>query len=156
MKRLVLLFALVLVGNIAAAQYQGQVRLNYGNDIGFSSRLFGMNIGGEYFPIDKISFAPSISVLFPESGKASNLHLDARYYFSEEKVEWYGLLGYANYRRRYEFNPGITYQNTGTMNIGAGGFYKFLDELGLNGEIKLQPQNKKEFIIKLGITYFIN
>ena len=113
MKRLVLLFALVLVGNIATAQYQGQFRLNYGNDMGFSSGLFGMNIGGEYFPIDKISLAPTISVLFPESGKASNLHLDARYYFTEEKLEWYGLLGYANYRRRYEFNPETTYQNTG-------------------------------------------
>lgn len=156
MKRLVLLFVFILVGNLAFGQYQGQFRLQYGNDIGLSTGLFGMNIGGEFFPYDNISFAPNLSVLLPETGKASNLHLDARYYFSEDKLEFYGLVGYANYRRRFEFNPEITYQNTGTVNIGAGVLFKFLEELGLNAEIKLQPQNKNEFIIKLGISYFIN
>ncbi|WP_158856920.1 hypothetical protein [Lunatibacter salilacus] len=156
MKKLILFFALILIGNLALAQYQGQFRLQYGNDMGFSSGLFGMNIGGEYFPVDQISFAPNLSVLFPETGKASNLHLDARYYFTDDKLELYALLGYANFRRRYEFNPEKTYENTGTMNIGAGVLYKFIEELGLNAEIKLQPQNYNEFIIKLGISYFIN
>lgn len=156
MKKIALLVAFILFGNIAVAQYQGQFRLQYGNDFGFTSGLFGLNISGEYFPLDKLSFAPNLSVLFPESGKASNLHLDARYYFSEEKLEFYGLLGYANYRRRYEFNPEITYKNTGTINIGTGVIYKFLEELGLNAEFKFQPQNRNEFIFKLGISYFIN
>ncbi|HSI78850.1 MAG TPA: hypothetical protein VK957_23350, partial [Lunatimonas sp.] len=101
MKKLILFFALLLIGNLALAQYQGQFRLQYGNDMGFSSGLFGMNIGGEYFPVDKISFAPNLSVLLPETGKASNLHLDARYYFTDERFELYALLGYANFRRRY-------------------------------------------------------
>jgi hypothetical protein len=156
MKKIFLLLVLSMIGNELLAQYKGQYRAQYGNDFMFQSGLFGMNFSGEYFPFEKISFAPNVSVLFPATGKASNLHLDTRYYFTEEKVELYGLLGYGNFRRRYEFNPEITYQNTGTLNIGGGILYKLIDELGLNAEVKLQPQNRNEFIIKIGLSYFIN
>lgn len=145
-----------MIGNELMAQYKGQYRAQYGNDYMFKAGLFGMNFSGEYFPFEKISFAPNISILFPETGKASNLHLDTRYYFTEEKVEFYGLLGYANFRRRYEFNPDITYQNTGTLNIGGGILYKVIDELGFNVEFKLQPQNDNDFMVKVGLSYFIN
>jgi hypothetical protein len=156
MKKIFLLLLLSMIGTELLAQYKGQYRAQYGNDYMFGAGLFGMNFSGEYFPFEKISFAPNVSILFPATGKASNLHLDTRYYFTEEKVEFYGLLGYANYRRRYEFNPEITYQNTGTLNIGGGILYKLIDELGVNAEVKLQPQNRNEFIIKVGLSYFIN
>jgi hypothetical protein len=145
-----------MIGTELLAQYKGQYRAQYGNDMALRSGLFGMNFSAEYFPFEKISFNPNISVLFPATGKASNLHLDTRYYFTEEEVEFYGLLGYANYRRRFEFNPENAYQNTATLNIGGGILYKLIDELGVNAEIKLQPQNGNEVILKVGLSYFIN
>jgi len=156
MKRVLLLIGLICFGNSAFAQYKGQVRLQYGNDLSFSSGFFGFNLGGEYFPQDKISFAPNISVLVPATGMASNLHLDARYYLTEEKAGLYGLLGFAVFRRTHEFLPEMSPTTIGTMNIGAGILYTFMEELGLNEEIKYQPQNSREFVAKVGIAYFIN
>jgi len=156
MKKLFLILVLSMIGNELLAQYKGQYRLQYGNDFMFKSGLFGMNFTGEYFPLEKVSFAPNVSILFPATGKATNIHLDSRYYFTEEKIELYGLLGYGLFRRSYEFNPEVTYQNTGTLNIGGGVLYKVIDELGINAELKLQPQHRNDFIIKVGLSYFIN
>jgi len=156
MKKFVIIAFFLIASQEVFAQYQGQFRASTGNDYGIGSNLFGMNFSAEYFLIDRVSFAPNVSVLFPQTGKASNLHIDARYYFTEEKAQWYGVLGFANYRRRYEFNPDITYENNPTLNIGGGLLFKFIDELGINGEIKWQPQNSGEVILKIGAVYFIN
>ncbi|EON74737.1 hypothetical protein ADIS_4848 [Lunatimonas lonarensis] len=156
MKRLLILVLFFSWSSATMAQYKGQFRAQYGNDIGFERVLFGMNFSAEYFFVDKISFSPNVSILFPATGKASNLHLDARYYFTEEKAQWYGLLGFGNFRRRYEFNPEVAFRNWQTLNVGGGLLYKLIDELGVNGELKFQPQNNGELIVKIGLTYFIN
>lgn len=156
MKQLLLLIGLFIFGNDVVAQYKGQARLQYGNDLSIPSGFFGFNISGEYFPVDRISVAPSISALVPATGKASNLHLDARYYFTEEKIQLYALLGVANFRRTPEFQPEVGPTNTGTLNIGGGVVYRFLEELGINVEIKYQPQNSHEVVCKVGIAYFVN
>ncbi|MFC4873253.1 hypothetical protein [Negadavirga shengliensis] len=156
MKNIILFLCFLVLSFSTVAQYQGQYRLQYGHDFGLGSGLTGVNFVGEYFPIDNISFAPSFSILLPASGKASQLHIDGRYYFQEEAVQLYGLIGYANFRRRLEFDFDDPLYHRGSLNIGGGILYKLMDELGLNGELKFQPQNNGEFIIKIGMSYFIN
>ncbi|WP_209329232.1 hypothetical protein [Lunatimonas salinarum] len=156
MKKVVVFLALVLTCTTLKAQYKGQGRVQYANDMGFRSGLLGMNIGAEYFFLDNLSFSPSFSILFPATGKASNLHLDARYYLTEETTQWYGLIGFANFRRRYELNPEIPLRNEPTLNLGGGLIHKLIDEIGINGEIKWQPQSNSDFILKIGVLYFVN
>lgn len=137
-------------------QYKGQYRLQSGNELNIQAGLFGINFTGEAFPLEHISFTPSVTFLLPATGKATNVHLDFRYYFTEEKLEFYSLLGYGLFRRRFEFSlePAVT--NINSVNLGAGMIYKFLDELGINGEVKFQPQNNGEVIVRVGLSYFIN
>ncbi len=156
MKNVLLLFALMLSGiSICSAQYKGQFRVQYSGEFKLKDKFYGNSLGGEYFPFEMVSFAPSVTLFTPATGKASGLDFNARYYVKEGDVEFYGLAGYALYRRRFEFNPkGL--EQFSTLNIGIGGIFKFIDELGLNPEIRYQPQNNNEFLIKIGMVYFIN
>ncbi len=155
-KKIVCLLVIMSVSYVCHAQYKGQYRIQSGNEYNFNAGLFGINFTGEAFPLEHVSVAPSFTFLLPATGKASNLHIDFRYYFTEEKVEFYSLLGYGLFRRRFEFTPEPTVTNINTINIGGGVIYKFYDELGVNIDLKFQPQNQGEFILKVGISYFIN
>ena len=106
--------------------------------------------------MDRISIAPSFSVLLPATGKASQIDLSGRYYFSEDKFQIYGLLGYGFYRRKLEFDLEDPLRTSSGIHFGGGALLKFLEVFGLNGEIKIQPQHGGEFMVKIGISYFIN
>lgn len=157
MKKILLLviFACTL-GTEVFGQYKGQYRVQSGNELNIQSGLFGINFSGEAFPFEYVAFVPSLTFLLPATGKATNLHLDARYYFTEDKFEFYTLLGYGLFRRRFEFSLEPAVRNVNSVNLGAGMLYKFTDELGINGEAKFQPQNDGEVIVRIGISYFIN
>ncbi|WP_194774488.1 hypothetical protein [Pararhodonellum marinum] len=157
LKLVSILFMMFLGFNAAQAQYQGQFRLQYAAEFTtVNNVLFGNNLTGEYFPLDKISFSPNFSIYTPATGKASMLHLDAKYYFTEENIQWYGLVGYGYFRRRFEFNPENPLLRVSSVNVGTGVIIRLIDELGLNPEFKFQPQNNGEFLIKIGLLYFIN
>jgi opacity protein-like surface antigen len=140
----------------AFGQYQNQIRIQYANEYGLGNNLFGYNLIGEYFPIDNVSFAPDASILFPATGKASAFNFNGRYYFTEDQVQLYGMAGYGIFRRSYEHNPELNFDNRGSFNLGGGVLYKIYDEIGLNFEFKVQPQNNGEVWFKLGMLYYIN
>lgn len=156
MKRIVFIFILMCQWGICHAQIKGQYRFQYGHDLAINKSLFGVNFVGEYFPLDKISFAPSFSVFLPATGRASQIDLSGRYYFSEDKLQTYGLLGYGFYRRRLEFDLQDPLRTSSAVHFGGGALLKFLEVFGLNGEIKLQPQHGGEVVVKIGVNYFIN
>jgi hypothetical protein len=155
MKKTLLVLVLSLVGCQAIAQYQGQSRAIQGYEIRSSSGYFGLTLGAEYFPLNNISFAPSVSFYIPATGNAWGVDLNARYYFTEESIQMYGLLGYGGYTKSSESNP-ANKTRFNSLNLGIGGMIKLRDELGINPEIRYQPINRKEFIFRLGIVYFIN
>ena len=152
----VVLFFLVFTGftSLASAQYQGQQRIYYANEYAVNSGFLGMNLTGEYFPIDNISIVPSYTIFLPKAGKASGVDLNVRYYFTEEKIQFYGLAGYGYYTRKFEFSP-FERLNFNSINIGAGGILKLSEELGINPEIRYQT-GRNDFLLRIGVVYFIN
>lgn len=157
MKKSVLIFAFVLTAAIAQAQEKGDARVQVGGEFGFNSELFGINLGAEYFVVDRISAAPNFSVYFPEFGRASNLNVDFRYYLTEGILQWYGLAGFTNNWATVEYDgSGSITSSTQGANIGVGGVLKFSDRLGFNPEIKYQAQRAGQAVFRLGLVYFIN
>lgn len=151
-----MLFLLVFAGisSLASAQYQGQQRMSYANEYAPNSGFLGMNFTGEYFPVDNISIVPSFTIFLPKTGKASGVDLNLRYYFTEDKIQFYGLAGYGYYTRKFEFDPNERL-NFNSINMGVGGIIKLIDELGINPEIRYQT-NRNDFLLKIGVVYFIN
>jgi hypothetical protein len=155
MGKKLLVIIMLLISCQAFAQYQGQSRLMQSYDIASSSRYFGVTIGGEYFPIHNLSFAPSITFFIPPTGNARGFDLNMRYYVTEESFQFYGLLGYGNYVRATESNPSIK-TAFNSANLGIGALIKLREEIGINPEIRYQAGDRNEFIFRLGIVYFIN
>jgi len=157
MKRFLTICFFILSTQFSNAQYQGEVRAQLANEFGTSTNLYGMGLLGEYFIIDRLAIAPSIMVLLPASGKATNLHIDGRYYFNEGPSQFYGLLGFNYYRRRLEFaaEEANLIQRPG-FNVGAGFNYRLIEEFSIDTQIKFQPQNNNNLIIGIGINYHIN
>jgi len=157
MKRFLLICFLIFSTQLSYAQYQGEIRAQLANEFGTGTNLFGMGILSEYFIIDRLSVAPSIMVLLPQTGKATNIHIDARYYFNEGASQFYGLLGFNYYRRRLEFAPEAEnlIQRPG-LNIGGGFNYRLNEEFSIDSQIKFQPQNNNNIVIGIGINYHIN
>lgn len=153
-KKLLLLF-LIVINTHAFAQYQGQGRVMHGYDIASSTGYFGMTFGGEYFPVHKLSFAPSVTFFIPSTGNARGFDLNMRYYLTEGSLQLYGLLGYGNYVRASESNP-VSKMKYNSANLGIGGLIKLREEIGMNPEIRYQPGERNEVIIRLGFVYFIN
>ncbi|KEO72501.1 porin family protein [Anditalea andensis] len=157
MKKILLIWVLFIGSHISYAQYQGEWRAQLATEYGTGTNLFGMGLLSEYFIIDRLSVVPSIMVLLPETGKATNLHVDARYYFNEGTSQLYGLLGFNYYRRRLEFageNDNLI-QSPG-LNVGGGYNYRISEEFSLDAQIKFQPQNNNNLVIGVGINYHIN
>ncbi|UCS94203.1 hypothetical protein KZP23_03995 [Echinicola marina] len=156
MKKLLLLGLFALTVSFAQAQTAGDVRLQFGGDFGFDSEAFGLNFGGEYLITDQISAAPNFTIYFPEFGKASTLNLDARYYFTQDLLQWYGLLGFTNNWWTYEvFGAPDQKVSRAGANIGAGGVLKFADNLAFNPEIKYQAQRNGQAVFRLALVYFL-
>lgn len=157
MKRFLLIVFLILNTQLSHAQYQGEIRAQLSTEYGVNTNLFGMGLLGEYFIIDRLSVASNIMVLLPETGKATNLHIDGRYYFNEGTSQFYGLLGFNYYRRRLEFAPeeDNLIQRPG-LNIGGGYNYRISEEFSVDTKLMFQPQNNNNLIIGIGINYHIN
>lgn len=157
MKRLVLIAFLILIINNSFAQYQGEIRVQLGNEFGMATNLYGFGLVGEYMIIDRLSVVPSAIVLLPQTGKATSLNIDARYYITEGLSQFYGFLGLNNSRRRLEFAiPGEELINRTGINVGAGHVYRLSEEFAINSQLKYQPHYNNNFVIGLGIVYFIN
>ncbi|WP_158858375.1 hypothetical protein [Lunatibacter salilacus] len=156
MKKSLLIFAFVLTAALAQAQEKGDARLQLGGEFGFNSELFGLNIGAEYFVVDRISAAPNFTIFFPDYGSASNLNVDFRYYLTEGILQWYGLAGFTNHWASVDFGSSTITSSTQGANIGAGGVLKFADRLAFNPEIKYQAMSGGQAVFRLGLVYFIN
>lgn len=157
MKRFLIICFLILNTQLSYAQYQGEIRAQLATEFGTGTNLFGMGLLSEYFIIDRLSVAPNVMVLLPETGKGTNIHIDGRYYFNEGTSQFYGLLGFNYYRRRLEFAPSEeNLIHTPGLNIGGGYNYRISEEFSLNTHIKYQPQNNNNLIIGVGINYHIN
>lgn len=96
MKILLFISLLFLPPLLAEAQTQGDIRLPIGSEYAISIEAIGVNIGAEYFLSDNVSFVSNYTHFFPDQGKAGSFNLDARYYLSQEILQWYGLLGFTN------------------------------------------------------------
>ncbi|WP_215224206.1 hypothetical protein [Echinicola shivajiensis] len=156
MKKLLLLGLFAMTISFAQAQSAGDVRLQLGTDYDFDVEAFGLNFGGEYLITDQISAAPNFSIYFPEWGNASNLNIDARYYFTKDILQWYGLLGFTNNWISFSDDTfGDIKSSTAGANIGAGGILKFADSFAFNPELKYQAQKNGQFVFRLALVYFL-
>jgi len=143
--------------NQTKAQVVGEARIKLANDIGFGTNLFGFGLGGEYFVIDRLSVAPTIVVLLPETGKATSYDLNVRYYFTQGISQLYGLGGFNYFRRRLEFAPPeVNLRNAPGFNIGMGYLYRMSEEFSIDGNLRFQPQNNNNVVFGIGIIYHIN
>lgn len=155
MRKLVLVLVFFTFSNLVFAQYKNQVRAIHGYELTSGKGFFGMNFAAEYFPLNYFSIVGGFTFYTPATGNARGIDINARYYLTEKQKQWYGTLGYGHYTRAFEFNPeGIRRHNS--INIGAGGMLKLMDEIGINPEIIYQPMGRNEVIFKLGVVYFIN
>lgn len=155
MKKLLLLALFACTVSFAKAQSAGDIRLQVGGDYGFELESFGINFGGEYLFTDKISAAPNFTIYFPEVGNASALNIDARYYFTQDILQWYGLLGFTNFWRSAEYLGIEGKASSAGANIGAGGVLKFTDNLAFNPELKYQAMDGGQAVFKFGLVYFL-
>lgn len=160
MKKSLFIFAFVLTAALAQAQEKGEARMQLGGEFGFNSELFGVNLGAEYFVVDRISAAPNFTIFFPDYGRSSNLNVDFRYYLTEGILQWYGLAGFTNRWSSVDFDVmgssgSVSFSDQGA-NIGAGGVLKFGDRVAFNPEIKYQAMTGGQAVFRLGLVYFIN
>ena len=158
MKKLLFIFAFALTVSFAQAQTRGEARLQAGGDFGFNTEAFGLNFGAEYFLANRFSLAPNYTIFFPETGSASNLNIDARYYLTEGILQWYGMAGFANNWTTTEV-LGVESERSSAAggNIGLGGVLKFADRLAFNPEFKYQLQSgASQPIFRLGLVILLN
>ncbi|MFN3999065.1 hypothetical protein [Algoriphagus sp.] len=154
-KKIVLVLVLCLFSFLAKAQYKGQWRAIHAYEWKGSNGFFGMNFTAEYFPAHYFSIVPSYTIFLPATGKASSLDLDAHYYLTEKKKQFYGLAGFRSYFFNREFD-GLPRQTVNSFSLGAGGMLKINDSLGFNPEIKYSFAPANEVIFKIGVVYFVN
>ncbi|MBD8488448.1 outer membrane beta-barrel protein [Echinicola sp. CAU 1574] len=157
MKKLLLLGLFSLSVSFLQAQSARDVRLQLGADYNFYVEAFGLNFGGEYLITDQVSVAPNYSIYFPERGNASNLNIDARYYFTKDILQWYGLVGFSNNWISFsdDIFGDVKSSNAGA-NIGVGGVLKFTDSFAFNPEFKYQAQKHGQTVFRFALVYFIN
>lgn len=156
MKKSLLIIVFVLTAALAQAQEKGEARVQLGGEFGFNSELFGVNLGAEYFVVDRISAAPNFTIFFPDYGRSSNLNVDFRYYLTEGILQWYGLAGFTNRWTSVDIGSSKITSSSQGANIGAGGVLKFGDRVAFNPEIKYQAMTGGQAVFRLGLVYFIN
>jgi len=158
MKKLLFILSFVLTVSVAEAQTRGEARLQVGGDYGFTTDYFGLNFGAEYFLIDRLSLAPNYTIFFPNTGNASNLNIDARYYLTEGILQWYGMAGFANNWATHEVVGVETHSiSAAGANLGLGGVLKFADRMAFNPEFKYQfAQGGGQPVFRLGVVFLLN
>jgi len=157
MKRLLVICILLFYIKCADAQVAGEGRIQLANEFGFETNLFGFGLSGEYFIIDRLSISPSIIALLPETGKATSLDLNVRYYITQGISQLYGMGGFNYFRRRLEFAPPEdNLRNVPGLNIGMGYIYRLSEEFSIDSNLRFQPQNNNNVVLGIGIIYHIN
>jgi hypothetical protein len=154
MNKVILVLVFMLISSVSYGQYKDQIRVKHGYEMGVDKGFFGMNFTGEYFPINYLSIAPSVTFFTPATGSARGFDLNARYYLTEKESQWYATAGYGHYTRVFEFNP-IGVLRANSLNLGGGGVLKLSDEIGINPEIRYQL-GRNDLLFKISILYFVN
>ncbi|MCH7402861.1 hypothetical protein ACFOUP_16955 [Belliella kenyensis] len=153
MKRgLFIIVFFMMFGNLFS-QEQGEVRLMAGGDYRLTIKEVGTFVGGEYFFADRLAIAPTFTVWFPQVGNSLNLNMDLKYYLSEGVSQVYLLAGYSNYWINLQpGNPGVNQQRSGA-NFGAGAFIKATEQFGFVTEFKMQSQNSRWPVLRVGAVF---
>ncbi len=183
MKRTITIIALglfLMASTQSWAQEQGQIRASVSlalgteaaiSDTGDSKLGMGINIGGDYFVIDKLSIAPSYTFFFKSSYgadtdfgntelsvKSSSFNIDGKYYLLTEGVNLYGLFGISFASAKVTANflgtPIDIKDNKTGINIGAGVDFDLSDKLFLNGQVKYNTP-LEQLVIGVGVGYVI-
>jgi opacity protein-like surface antigen len=177
MKKVLLsLMAVLITVSVSMAQEQGQLNLRGGlvlgtkaswdTDNGDGKIGLGIDLGGEYFFTNTISFAPSYTYFFPtKSGDLSVtptvINIDGRYYFGANNLSVYGMAGLAMQSVKAKWEGNSDTENVTTFNLGAGILYPLADKINFEGQIKLMggDDNKTfdgtQFVIGGSISYRI-
>jgi|GEM_PF-1621968 len=180
MKKLLFTFSFVFLSILGLqAQEVGQINLNAGlalgteagiNDDGESSLGLGVNLGGEYFITEIISFAPSYTYFFKDeidgagfsaSIRLSALNFDGRYYFLTDDIQVYGLLGGSLLFGKFEqdieiFGVRSRVEDTDSefgLNIGGGVIYPLEDSFSVGGQVKYQTPGDGQLVLNVSLIY---
>ena len=151
---LILCFTFFIVS--LQAQQQGEVRLMAGGDYRLTIKELGTFIGAEYFFVDKFSLAPAFTVWFPEIGNSFNLNMDLKYYLTEGVSQVYLLAGYSNYWINTQPGDAGLLQSISGGNFGAGAFIKATEQFGFITEFKIQSQNTRWPVLRVGAVLNLN
>lgn len=174
MKNFVSIFAFVLIFAFSSqvmAQDQGQIRIGGSLALGSKAGIndtgnklgVGINVGGDYFVIDNLSAGLSYTYFFNSSytingidisQRISSVNIDGKYYFLNDPVNVYGLLGLSIASATVKVNGTSSSSSEVGINLGAGVDYPINDKLSLNGQLKYNsPFEQLE--INLGVFYTI-
>lgn len=153
MKRLLIICLLMSMFTFSYAQEQGDFRVQLGGEYKLQIQDFGANAGVEYFFADKFALAPSFTYLFPRVGRNYNFNMDLRYYLTEGASQLYLLGGYNN--TWINLQPGLpgSVQSRAGGNFGLGAMIPVLEGIGINTEFKLQSQNTRQPVIRVGVVF---
>ncbi|GAA0878115.1 hypothetical protein GCM10009119_10830 [Algoriphagus jejuensis] len=147
---------LLFVVGLVQAQSAGDIRLQLGGDYGFEIERFGINLGGEYVFLDKLSAAPNFTFYFPEDDvNASNLNLDLRYYLTQDQLQFYGMAGFTTLWASAKYMGVKVSESNSGANFGVGSVIKFGGNLGLNPEVKYQTMGDGQVVVKVGLVYLL-
>ncbi|MCH7399964.1 hypothetical protein MM236_18360 [Belliella sp. DSM 107340] len=156
MKKLIIILCFSFFAAGLFAQEQGEIRLMAGGDYRLTIKEVGTFVGAEYFFADKFSLAPTFTVWFPEVGNSFNLNADLRYYLTEGISQVYLLAGYSNYWINLQpGNPGVNQTRAGA-NFGAGAFIRATEQFGFITEFKMQSQNSRWPVLRVGAVLRLN
>lgn len=172
MKNVVSILAFVLVLSFSSqimAQDQGQIRLGGSLALGSKAGIndtgnklgVGINFGGDYFIIDNLSAGLSYSYFFKSSytintieisQRISSVNIDGKYYFLNDPINVYGLLGFSVLSVTAGINGTTSSSSELGINLGAGVDYPLSDKLSLNGQLKFNSPFE-QLVINLGVFY---
>lgn len=153
MKKSLIFFLTIYILQQVNAQEQGDVRVQLAADYKLQINNVGANAGVEFFFADKFSLAPNFTYWFPDFGRESNLNMDLRYYLTEGVSQIYLLGGYSNFWINTQPGlPGTSISRAGG-NFGIGSFIDLAGNLGINTEFKVQSQNSRQPVLRIGLVY---
>ena len=153
MKKAVAVFLLALMAGGVFAQEQGDVRIQLGADYQMQINNLGAHLGLEYLFLDRFALAPSFTYWFPDFGRTTNLNVDLRYYLTEGISQIYVMGGYNNIWINAQ--PGLpgTTLSQGGGNFGLGAFLDISEKFGINSEFKIQSQNTRQSVLRVGVVF---
>lgn len=155
MKKLTFLILSLFIYSFSQAQEQGDIRLQLAADYKLQINDIGANAGFEYLFADNFALAPNFTYWSPNFGRSMNLNVDLRYYITEGISQVYVLGGYSNYWDNTQPGlPGTTLVRPGA-NFGMGSYFVITETLGVNTEFKIQSQNTRQPVLRIGMVYNI-